>query len=473
MLDAEQVKEWQSLLDAEQVKEWQSLLARAIHISVGKDGGPDDDGQTVGRLLEALDELALERVPLTARITNQVLKAQAVCDAETSRLELEVVQQLRKREADAAQAEATSKQYEQLQQRETLRRHALEMQQVWEEVERQKRETERLLQLQNEKAASEQVQERANSQRLAEVKRELAQLEATMEDARQQAARRRPTAQRPSPVVQAAGWQCMACLVDDEQNLYGLLCSNSTHFIDEDCVSAFLDMHGKSADMRMAAAAWERAECSGCKLDGVEGWFILDDLLLLANDANVQERNKVNMLTTHKQVKDAAVEQRDKQVIKLAELRDEERRLTPPSALEVQVEAAIVDYNEAVLLDHCPDPNCKCAWTDFDGCWVLSCKACERDFCAWCDKLFGRNCRTESHDHVKACAGNNLHIHGAIHSFTQIYDGVWKVHAGVRRGKRYTTWLQTLALDVKSEFLRLHAKKLVEDGLVTLVGDDE
>jgi hypothetical protein len=265
----------------------------------------------------------------------------------------------------------------------------------------------------------------------------------------------------------------MACLVDDEQNLYGLLCSNSTHFIDEDCVSAFLDMHGKSADMRMAAAAWERAECSDCKLDGVEGWFILDDLLLLANDANVQQHNKVNMLSTHKQVKDAAVEQRDKQVIKLAELRDEERRLTPPSALEVQVEAAIFDYNEAVLLDHCPDPNCKYEWTDFDGCWVLSCKGCEKDFCAWCDKLFGKNCRRESHDHVKACAGKNLHIFGAIESFTQTYDGVWKVHAGVRRGKRYTTWMQTLAPDVKSEFLRLHAKKLIEDGLVTLVGDDE
>jgi hypothetical protein len=461
------------MLDDGQVKEWHSLLARAIHISLGKDGGPDDDGQTVGRLLEALDELALERAPLTVNLTNQVLKAQAVCDAETSRLELEVLQQLRKREADAAQAEATSKQHEQWQQRETLRRHAFEMQQVREEVERQKRETERLLQLQNEKAASEQVQERANSQRLADVKRELAQLEATMEDARQQAAQRRPTAHRPSPVAQASGRQCTLCLVDDEPALYGLLCSKSSHFIDEDCVSAFLEMHGRSAVMRMTAAAWERAECSGCKLDGVEGWFILDDLLLLANDANVQERNKVNMLTTHKQVKDAAVEQRDKQVIKLAELRDEERRLTPPSALEVQVEAAIVDYNEAVLLDHCPDPNCKCAWTDFDGCWVLSCKGCEKDFCAWCDKLFGKNCRTESHDHVRACAGKNLHIHGAIDSFTQMHDGVWKVHEGVRRGKRYTTWLQTLTPDVRSEFLRLHAKNLVEDGLVTLVGDDE
>ena len=95
------------------------------------------------------------------------------------------------------------------------------------------------------------------------------------------------------------------------------------------------------------------------------------------------------------------------------------------------------------------------------------------DFCAWCDKLFGRNCRTESHDHVRACAGKNLHIFGAIVSYTQTFDGVWKVHEGVRRGTRYTTWLQTLTPDVRSEFLRLHAKNLVEDGLVTLVGDDE
>jgi hypothetical protein len=349
----------------------------------------------------------------------------------------------------------------------------LEMQRVREEVERQKRETDRLMLIQSEKAASEQVQERANSQRLAEVKRELAQLEATMEETRQQAVLRRPSAQRPSPVVKATGRQCTSCMVDDEPELYGLLCSNSTHFKDEDCVSAFLDMHGKSAEMRTSAAAWERAECSGCKLDGVEGWFILDDLLLLANDANVQQRNKVDILATHKQVKDAAVEQRDKQVMKLAELRAEERRLTPPSALEVQVKAAIVDYNEAVLLDHCPDPNCNYAWTDFDGCWVLSCKGCEKDFCAWCNALFGKNCRAESHDHVRKCAGENLRIFGAIESFTQVYDGVWKVHAGVRRGRRYTTWMKTLAADVKSEFLRLHAEKLVEDGLVTLVGDDE
>jgi hypothetical protein len=243
--------------------------------------------------------------------------------------------------------------------------------------------------------------------------------------------------------------------------------------MDEDCVSEFLDMHGKSVEMRMTAAAWERADCRWCKLDGVEGWYILDDLLLLANDPNVQQRNKVNMLSAHKQVKDAAVEQRDKQVTKLAELRGEEKRLTPPSALDVQVEAAIVNYNEVVLLDHCPAPDCKYAWTDFDGCWVLSCKGCDRDFCAWCDKLFDKNRRAESHDHVKACAGKNLHIHGTLASFSQIDDGVWKVHAGVRRGKRYTTWLQTLAPDVRNEFLRRHATKLVEDGLVTLVGDDE
>jgi hypothetical protein len=455
------------MLDDGQVKEWQSLLVRAINVSLGKDGGPDDDGQTVVRLLAALEELALEKATLTVNITNQVLKAQAICNAESSRAELEVLQELRRREADAAQAEATLKQHQQRQEQINVRRIAsLEVQRVREEADR-------LLQLQNEKAASEQVQERANSQRLAEVKRELAQLEATMEDARQQAAQRRPTAQRPSPVVQASGRQCTSCQVDDEPNLYGLLCSNLVHFMDEDCVSEFLDMHGKSVEMRMTAAAWERADCRWCKLDGVEGWYILDDLLLLANDPNVQQRNKVNMLSAHKQVKDAAVEQRDKQVTKLAELRGEEKRLTPPSALDVQVEAAIVNYNEVVLLDHCPAPDCKYAWTDFDGCWVLSCKGCDRDFCAWCDKLFDKNRRAESHDHVKACAGKNLHIHGTLASFSQIDDGVWKVHAGVRRGKRYTTWLQTLAPDVRNEFLRRHATKLVEDGLVTLVGDDE
>jgi DNA-binding HxlR family transcriptional regulator len=47
------------------------------------------------------------------------------------------------------------------------------------------------------------------------------------------------------------------------------------------------------------------------------------------------------------------------------------------------------------------------------------------------------------------------------------------VHAGVRRGKRYNTWLQSLAPDVRNEFLRRHVKNLVEDGLLIVMGDDE
>ena len=50
------------MLDAEQVNVWKSLLARAVNITLGKDGGgPDHDGQAVGRLLKALEELAVEK----------------------------------------------------------------------------------------------------------------------------------------------------------------------------------------------------------------------------------------------------------------------------------------------------------------------------------------------------------------------------------------------------------------------------
>jgi hypothetical protein len=119
------------MLDDGQVKEWQSLLVRAINVSLGKDGGPDDDGQTVVRLLAALEELALEKATLTVNITNQVLKAQAICNAESSRAELEVLQELHRREADAAQAEATLKQHQQRQEQINVRRIAsLEVQRV-------------------------------------------------------------------------------------------------------------------------------------------------------------------------------------------------------------------------------------------------------------------------------------------------------------------------------------------------------
>jgi len=62
------------MLDDVQVKEWQSLLARAVNITLGKDGGPDDDGLTVGRLLEALEELAVERAPLTVNMMGRTVR---------------------------------------------------------------------------------------------------------------------------------------------------------------------------------------------------------------------------------------------------------------------------------------------------------------------------------------------------------------------------------------------------------------
>jgi hypothetical protein len=42
-----------------------------------------------------------------------------------------------------------------------------------------------------------------------------------------------------------------------------------------------------------------------------------------------------------------------------------------------------------ILTLHCPRPNCKQAFLDFDGCFALKCHLSGCGFCAWCPKDCG------------------------------------------------------------------------------------
>lgn len=54
---------------------------------------------------------------------------------------------------------------------------------------------------------------------------------------------------------------------------------------------------------------------------------------------------------------------------------------------------------DTILTLHCPHVNCNVAFLDWDGCFAVTCNACNSSFCGWCLTDQGR----DAHPHVKAC----------------------------------------------------------------------
>ena len=59
-------------------------------------------------------------------------------------------------------------------------------------------------------------------------------------------------------------------------------------------------------------------------------------------------------------------------------------------------------------------PACKTVFTDFTGCFALTCgsNTCRLAFCAWC-------LQPGSHDHVAACARGNGSYYGSLEEFNE------------------------------------------------------
>lgn len=70
---------------------------------------------------------------------------------------------------------------------------------------------------------------------------------------------------------------------------------------------------------------------------------------------------------------------------------------------------------EDVLNLRCPA--CKTVFTDFEGCFALTCgsNTCRRAFCAWCLQ----DCGHDAHAHVAACGRGNGTYFGSLEEFNE------------------------------------------------------
>jgi hypothetical protein len=81
-------------------------------------------------------------------------------------------------------------------------------------------------------------------------------------------------------------------------------------------------------------------------------------------------------------------------------LNEELRRLVALDEQSRKVLVARKHIEEEILQMRCPRPGCRRAFYDFDGCFALSCGACQCKFCGWCLVDCGD---ADAHPHVRQC----------------------------------------------------------------------
>lgn len=68
---------------------------------------------------------------------------------------------------------------------------------------------------------------------------------------------------------------------------------------------------------------------------------------------------------------------------------------------ERAAEVVRMDIVENILTLRCPNPECRAAFYDFDGCFAVTCTKCMHQFCGWC--LKGGAKHEDMHGHVAQC----------------------------------------------------------------------
>ena len=120
------------------------------------------------------------------------------------------------------------------------------------------------------------------------------------------------------------------------------------------------------------------------------------------------------------------------------------RRLLALDARERRVLAARKHVEEEILQLKCPRPGCRRAFYDFEGCFALSCSACQCKFCAWCLKDCGDK---DAHPHVLQCGEVPR---GVNPLFPQMPDvgGAFEKTNKQRCSKRIEDFLKSLPNDI-------------------------
>lgn len=144
-------------------------------------------------------------------------------------------------------------------------------------------------------------------------------------------------------------------------------------------------------------------------------------------------RNEVIIKHTHSEISSAAISTSEIDIYKREAARfSAQLEEIRAQMLQMQdVKASMLSRHrlhiaETILTLKCPRQQCGVAIFDFNGCFAVTCNACNCGFCGWCLM----DCGNDAHSHVKICQHSPPAYRGSYYGTMQEFN---QVHRTKRR----------------------------------------
>lgn len=191
--------------------------------------------------------------------------------------------------------------------------------------------------------------------------------------------------------------QCIICL-DQMLPQKGWVCC-SDHFVCRDCFYGYVEQAGAAGALMRSADNDGNVKCPANQCEAV---YDALSLFSQGHDASEEELQlvfeglqKLKLARHSKREVTAALD------IQKRQLETEFLRIQNiANADERRAETIRLELIDGMLTLHCPNPRCKLAFIDFDGCFAVTCHSCKANFCAWCIDHWTMD---DVHGHVPGC----------------------------------------------------------------------
>lgn len=252
--------------------------------------------------------------------------------------------------------------------------------------------------------------------------------------------------------------QCGICLEDILMSkAWG--CS-SGHFLCAECFCSYAKSTQEPGTMRRIV---DEEGNLACPHDGCEKKYVIPYLLRQSKGADEEEVQSIH--SELEKLKIAVHSRRDiKAALKVQkmELEAEFQRIQQIMNLEErEAEILRLEIIDSILTLRCPNPGCRLAFLDFDGCFAVRCQHCRCEFCAWCTTYYNMS---DAHRHVAHCSESN----GAgIYSTMQVFNR----HHNARRRRRIIEKLRGKGQEIQKLTLARLGIELRDLGIVIALNE--
>ena len=241
------------------------------------------------------------------------------------------------------------------------------------------------------------------AERLEKLLREQAQQLAALRKAERQAQALREKEERDREQRMRT---CVVCFDDCDKDC-GVECKAvACHFLCDECFNSEVKEQVSVENMGAFKMANLRVRCRMCNTNTGPG---------PGADGEVSQWLEVGALTRHLKEDGFVAYLRAREAVAVGEALQEQEELTKKQMEELQNQlqrlaaghdAAALRHRKAIVDDiltlKCPRQACRRAFTDFTGCFALTCSQCKCAFCAYCLE----DCGGDAHRHVRNCLHN-------------------------------------------------------------------